>query len=92
MPSYLISVQLPSSISAELNENKIGRLRTPEKPTQRESKAPKMVKKDKDSSIFHAICQLTRFIYQHTLCRTMIDLFVHSFIHSFIHSFTLLVK
>ena len=46
-----------------------------------------MVKDDKDCSTFNARCQLTRFIYQHTLCRTMIDLFVHSFIHSFIYSF-----
>ena len=86
MLSYLISVQVPSSSAAELNENKIGRLRTPAGPTQRESKAPRMVKNDKECSIFNAICQLTRFIYQHTLCRTMIDLFVHSFIYSLIHS------
>ena len=46
MPSYLISIQLPSSSAAELNENKIGRLRTPAGPkveSKAESKAPKIV-------------------------------------------------
>ena len=55
MPSYLISVQLPSSTAAELNENKSegwGPLMGP----LREFKAPKMVKNDKDRNIFNAIC------------------------------------
>ena len=55
-------------------------------PLRESLKHPKWSKMTKIVTflMLYAICQLTRFIYLHTLCRTIIafiDLFIHSFIH-----------